>query len=204
MIDAILLSIVVLGITVQSVSRKSFNGRADNGAFTFSAASCLLALVVFIFTSGGKMEFTAEVIPYSILFALSYTAATVFIFLSIREGSLALSSLIVQYSLIIPTVLGFALWDEKITVGAIIGIILLLTSLALINSKGDEGEKNITPKWLLYVLIAFIGNGLCSASQKGWQMKSGGLYKNEFMIIALSISFIIMALIAVFAERVQV
>ena len=43
----------------------------------------------------------------------------------------------------------------------------------------------ISPKWGLYVLIAFLGNGMCSIVQKMQQMKFDGAYKNEFMIVAL-------------------
>lgn len=201
MLNAILLLCVALGLTVQSVSRKSYGAKCRGGVFTFSAASTLFALLVFFITSSGKFEFCASVVPYSLLFALSYVSATVFAFLSIKEGSLSLSSLIIQYSLIVPTVFGFAMWGEPFTVGVAIGIALLLVSLALINHKSGQDNKTITPKWLVFIAIAFLSNGICSTVQKAQQMSSGGLYKNEFMILALSVSFAATAAIAFLTER---
>lgn len=201
MINYLLLAAVVIGLTVQNVTRKSYNSKVSGGTFTFSAGATLCAVLVFLITSGGRIEFAPGIIPYAIMFAASYVASTVFMLLAIKEGSLALTSLIIQYSLIIPTVFGFVLWGEKIRLLATIGLVLLVISLALINLEKRGDEKNVTPKWLIYVVLAFLGNGFCSTSQKAQQIYCDGQYKNEFMILALSISFIFMMASALFTER---
>ena len=45
----------------------------------------------------------------------------------------------------------------------------------------------ITWKWILYVLLAFLGNGACSTVQVLQQRTFAGAYKNELMIMALLI-----------------
>ena len=73
---------------------------------------------------------------------------------------------------------------------------LLIFSLFLINSRG-AGIK-ITPLWIIYVTLAFLGNGICSAVQAAQQRAMGGAYKSEFMIIALlsvSVFFTVLALV---------
>ena len=40
-------------------------------------------------------------------------------------------------------------------------------------------------KWIIYSLLAFLGNGFCSVIQKIQQMNFDGLYKSEFMIVTL-------------------
>lgn len=200
-LDYVFLGSVVLGLTIQNVTRKMFNSKAKGGTFIFAAAATFFALIVFIVTSGGKLDFNFSVVPYSILFAVSYITASVAMLMAIKEGSLALTSLIVQYSLIIPTVLGFALWGESAGIWLIVGIVLLLISLALINLEGKAEKKTITPRWLIFVVLAFVGNGLCSASQKAQQIYCDGQYKNEFMIVALSISFVFMLFAALITER---
>jgi drug/metabolite transporter (DMT)-like permease len=62
----------------------------------------------------------------------------------------------------------------------------------------------LTPKWLLYVLLAFWGGGGCSVFQKDQQLVFGGAYKNEFMIIALSITFITLLIFAFSFEKKSV
>ena len=86
--------------------------------------------------------------------------------LAIKVGSLSLTSLAISFSLLIPTVVGIVLYDEPLTAWFFIGLGLLLASLVLINTKG--GEIKITFKWIIFVLLAFIGNGSCSAVQNGY------------------------------------
>jgi drug/metabolite transporter (DMT)-like permease len=200
-LEYIFLAAVVVGTTVQNVTRKSFNSKARGGAFTFSAAATLFALLVFVVTSGGRFEFNLSIVPYALIFAVAYIATAVFMLLAIKEGSLALTSLIIQYSLIMPTVFGFALLGEEVGVFLIVGIVLLLVSLALINLEGKSDKKTVTPRWLIYVILSFLGNGLCSTSQKAQQIYYDGQYKNEFMIVALSISFVFMLFAALITER---
>ncbi len=201
MLNSILLITVVLGVTVQNVARKSYNKSARGGALTFSAASTLFALFIFLITSGGRLNFTREIIPYALIFALAYSAATIFMLPAIKHGSLSLTSLIIQYSLIVPTVFGFVFWQEDIRIGGIIGILLLLISLALINREDRSQKKTVTARWLFFVSLAFIGNGACSTVQKAQQIAFVGEYKNEFMILALIISLAIMSSAAVISER---
>ncbi len=201
MLNAILLIAAIIGVTVQNVTRKSYNKSARGGTFTFSAASVLFALLIFLIASGGRLRFTGGILPYSLMFSAAYCAATVFAFLAIKHGSLSLSSLIIQYSLILPTVFGFILWDEEIKPGGIVGIILLLISLAMINKEEKSEKKSITPRWIIFVLLAFLGNGACSTVQKAQQLSSSAEYKNEFMILALLISLAVMILMALITER---
>jgi multidrug transporter EmrE-like cation transporter len=56
----------------------------------------------------------------------------------------------------------------------------------------------------LYVSLAFIGGGGCSAVQKGQQLAFQGAYKNEFMIVALGITTIAIGLCALIYEKKQI
>ena len=85
----------------------------------------------------------------------------------------------------------------------IIGLALLFISLALINFEKKGTERKINAKWIFFVLIGFIGNGMCTVVQKIQQDAFSGGFKSEFMIMALAIVFTSFALIALFAERKQ-
>lgn len=197
---AILISIT-LCLTLQNIAKKAYGKKAVNGTFTFSAASAFFAVLFFLCTSFSGFEFKFEFVPYSIGFAVSYAAATVCSVLAFFEGSLSLSSLIISYSLILPTLYGIIFLDEGVTPLFIIGIILLVVSLVLVNSEKKGEAKKITPKWLIYISIAFVGNGGCSIVQKMQQRAFDGRYRNEFMIIALVIVTLTMLLVAMMRER---
>jgi drug/metabolite transporter (DMT)-like permease len=206
--NALLLILVVLGITAQHVTKKIYNQKTDGGAYTFSAISAFVALIFFVITSGGDLHFTWDFVPHAIGFALTYSLSIVFSFLAITAGPLSITSLITSYSLLIPTVYGLIAWGEDFSILLAIGILLLIISIYLIRfepkSENEEKNQRLTPKWLLYVSLAFIGGGGCSAVQKGQQLAFQGAYKNEFMIVALGITTIAVGLCALIYEKKQI
>ncbi len=199
--EYLLLALVTVGMTMQSVSKKAYNEKAAGGVFAFSAGSVVLTMLFFVATSGGELHFTADVIWYAVAFAVANSLGVAGSMLAILTGPLSLSSLVVSYSLIISTVYGLTVLGEPIKATLLIGILLLLVSLFFINMEKKGEEKKITLKWVLFALIAFVGNGFCSVVQKEQQIKFDGLYKNEFMIIALLISAVALFILAFATEK---
>ena len=200
--NTLLLVFVITLITLQNVTKK-IGSKKSNSAMSFSGASALFAIIIFLITSGGKLNFSTEILPYSIMFAVSYGIGCAFSFLSISEGPLSLTTLITSYSLVVPTVYGLLFLGEPITPLLIAGIALLLISLLLINYEKQNGERKITLKWAIFVFLAFVGNGVCSTVQKVQQLEFDGAYKSEFMIAALAIASLTLLIISVFTEKKQ-
>lgn len=159
---------------------KKLGGR---GLYTWVAMLSLCAALFFTLTAGGKIAFEPALLVYSVVFAVSYAAATAGNAAALRYGSLSLTTLVISYSLMIPTVYGMLFLHEMPSIWMLIGLVLLVLSLFLIHYK--KGEQGITKKWLLFAIISFIGNGMCSTTQKIQQLAFSGAYKNEFMIYAL-------------------
>lgn len=198
--NALYLLIIIFGVCIQQVVQKEYNKRVVFGAYSFAAASALVAVTIFLATSGGKLDFTPGMLLYSFAFATAYSVSSVFTLLAIKEGSLALTSLIISYSLIIPTFYGLFAFKEDSGILLYIGIALLLVSLVLINIKPGDNAK-ISLKWLIYVFLAFVGNGGCSTIQKVQQRNTGGLYRSEFMIVALIITVVALFACALLSEK---
>ena len=203
MVNALLLLTIVVFVSVQQVTKKAYNSKVTGGTLSFSAASCVAALVVFLITSGGKLNFNTEFLVYSVLFAVSYSVAVVLGVLAISTGPLSLTSLLTSFSLLIPTFYGILVLDEPVSPNLFLGLILLAAALVLINIE-KKGEKKITLKWILYVVLAFVGNGMCSTVQKVQQIACEGLYKSEFMIVALIISIVALSILALITEKKQI
>ncbi len=206
--DALLLILVVLGITVQHITKKMYTKRSGGGPYTFSAIGVLAALLFFIATSGGSLHFSLAILPHAIGFAVTYSLSIIFTLLAIKEGPLSITTLITSYSLLIPTVYGLIAWNEPFSFLLLAGILLLIVSIFLIRfeglsakAEGTEGEGRLSGKWLLFVVLAFIGGGGCSTVQKGQQLYFSGAYKNEFMILALSIAFLAFLICALVSEE---
>lgn len=197
----LLLILVTLGVSIQQISKKAYNQKTNSGVFTFSTATSFISLLFFLATLNGKFQYPIELLWYSVSFAIAFCLSSVCSFLAISTGSLSLTSLFTQYSLLIPTLYGLLYLNESAGALLIIGILLLLVSLIFVNFEKKGEKKQITLKWLVLIFLAFAGNGACSAIQKVQQVKFGGLYKSELMIAALTIVTLLLFIISLLVER---
>lgn len=204
--NSILIILVVITLSAQHVAKKNYSERTHGtGAITFSALSALVAGLFFVFQIKLPISIDTAIIPYAIIFGLGYGSAVLCSVLAIACGSLSLTSLVTSYSLIIPTLYGMFFLNEEISSFLIVGLLLLMVSLFLINfvKSNTDGEK-ITLKWLIYVAVAFFGNGICSAAQKVQQVDFDGKYKAEFMVIALIIVVASLLILSLFTEKKEI
>lgn len=195
------LILVTVTLSAQQIAQKEYDKRARGGAYTYALIAVLAACLVFLVTSGGTLEFRLDVSLYALVFALGYCTAMVTGFLAIKTGSLSLSALIMQYSLIIPAVYGMALLGEPLKITLFVGIALLIVSLILVNLNGTEGNVRPTLKWAIFAGLSFIGNGTCSTAQKVQQVDFDGKYKSEFMIVGLLTVAVILTVMVLITER---
>ena len=182
----LLLTTILIFSALQSITSKQYANNEPNSKFyMFSGISALFAMIFFIIISGFKLEFTAEFLPYSIGFALSYAAALAGNVFAIKYGPLSITALILSCSLIVPTLYGIIFLNDPAKITVYIGILCLIIALVFINIKDEEMKFSL--KWIIWVVISFIGNGMCSTVQKMQQVKFDESYKSEFMIVALII-----------------
>ena len=198
--NALLLISIILGVTMQDVTKKIYNKKSPApGAYFFVALSALAAAAFFA-VSSGKLNFNFSIVPYSIAFAAAYIAGVVGSVIAISCGPLSLTSLIVSFSLMLPALYGLIFLNDPISVGFFPGLALLAASLVLINIQGEKGTK-INTKWVISVIFAFLGNGFCTIFQNMQQVRFDGGFKNEFMIIALIITAIAAFAMSLIKER---
>ncbi len=178
------LVLIAAGCSVQRIVRKPYTLKnGGKGPFTFSLITVVAALLFFVF-SAKSFEFEIGILPYAALFALSYGASTVCSVYAIACGPLSLTGLLISYSLLLPTIYGLLFLHDDVSEWFYPGIALLMVSLFLLGKKNDKAP--ITFKWVVFVLLAFLGNGFCTIAQKMEQVAFDGAYKNEFMIVSLA------------------
>ncbi len=193
---------IILGLALQNIVKKPFAQKAaGKGVYFFSLLASLAATVFFLLTAG-DFAWHGGLLLYAVFFALSYAAATVFALEAVVHGSLSLTALIVSYSLMIPTFYGLFFLDDPISFGLFPGLLLLVVSLFLINPK--KTDLSVSLKWIVCVVLAFVGNGMCSVLQKMQQIAFDGAYKNEFMILSLAIVSVILGFLVIVKERKDV
>lgn len=209
-----LMAVCVVTCTVQSPFKKLYQRKSDKGTFLFVAMIQLAAACFFAGSclfQGFSFEWGA--LPYSLLFALAVTTCHITSVVALGCGSLALTSLISSYSLMFPTLYGFVRFKDSIYVSQLIGIVLLLVSLYMTNmvkketpvTAQDQAEQNEKKrnfgKWLIMAVLMAVSNGMCTIVQKEEQVAFDGAYKNEFMLVALLSSCVVLLVIGMIKER---
>lgn len=186
-----LLFLTALLIAFQKVTQDRYNAKCSSGAFFFSGMISFFAMCFFMAVNRNWTWSTELILP-ALGFGLSYAAATVFVVLAIKCGSLAKTALIMSYSLLIPAFAGLIVLHEPLGTTMIVGLILLAVSLWLTNYRKDSGEQpqeRVSLKWVVFLIIGFLGNGMCSTVQKLTPHFFGeDINQNLYMIMALGFS----------------
>lgn len=199
--NGLLLTAIVVTLTLQNVFKKAYTIKKKD-VFGYNAAFGVAGAIVFLIYSKGKFNFCPEVLPYIIGFSVCFIICVFCSLMAVKTGSLALSSLIISYSLIIPTVYGLIRNPYVPDVLFYIGVVLLIVSLFLVNYK--KGKVVITKRWLIYVVLAFLCNGLCSTIQNTQMTVFKGVnggYKAELMLTVYVSIAVIMFIMSFIKEK---
>lgn len=192
-----LLVLTTCFITLQGIFSKQYSLKAKSyNSPLYTGTKAFAAMVFFLVNARFKLDLNLEVLPYSVIFAVAYSVSSLSMISAVKCGPFALSCLIQSYSLIIPTAYGIVFLKEEVTAFTWIGIGLLLVSLFLINIKNEKIKLSF--KWIVFISLAFFGNGFCSAMSKVHTNRFQGAYMNEYMVVALllvSITLITVALV---------
>lgn len=190
----IILFIIILGMILQSIIRKEFDIK-NKGAYNILVFNVILSatsLFMLLCLCKFRLQFHVPTLIYSLVFAVSFSITMICSFKALEYGLLSLTSLVIAYSLAIPTIFGIVVLRESIKSTVVIGIILLAFSLFFINKKG--GENKITLKWAVMAFLSFLGNGTASAVLKMHQVNYPGLYRLDFMVFGMAVVTIISVL----------
>ena len=149
----------------------------------FSYIGSFLAIVLFLRT--GCSLFT---IICAVFFAFSVNLNQVFFLKALSKGPMSLTCFVQGSGLIISTVFGVMICNEKIKLLQVLMLIVLIFSMGLaLDVKKGKFEKG----WLIYAFLAMVFMGLIGVMQTYHQISD---YKDE-LIPFLAIAFMISAVI---------
>lgn len=195
MIDYILLACVVFANASLSLFNSFFqkkNGERVGATQLYNLVMISSVFITWAVIWAFEGGFSLQVIPYSLIFGIGYSAAIIGLFNAIKCGPVALSTLILQLSLIATVVWGFFFWETKVTSLVIVGLVLVAISLfCCIYTKSDRGENRVSLKWIFWVSICFLGNSAASIVARTQQMDFGGMNKGQFITLATAITLVI-------------
>ncbi len=163
--------------------------------FLYTACCALASCIFFIVYNGFRFRYDAYTMKLALLFALAYLICGVTGLYKAKTGPITIGNIFSSLSTMIPTFFGIIFWKESASWSFWTGIVFVCLSMVFMCLKPqakNENEKTdatlrITPKWMVFVLIAFLSNGACAVIQTFHQKTGGADYKAEFMIIAMAV-----------------
>lgn len=198
--EVLLLSGMISFGVVQNILKKEYGlNNGGRGVYLFSGMLTLVSALFFLFVSGFKIEPDGEMLIYSVLLSTAYFFGVIFSHLSLVSGPLSITALVNSFAMIIPMATGIIFYGEDLTLTLIVGFSFLVTSLVLMNAK--KSEERLTLKWFVYVVFAFVGNGMFSVILSLYQRMSGAREDDQLMAIAMFVSAVLILGISAVKER---
>lgn len=176
------------------------------GGMFFNAVICLFSLVFFMATDKGGFYFPKALWTYGLISCAMFASGFYFMYAALKIGSFALTKLLSSFSGVITISYGIVILREHANWLTYVALALIFTSVFLMNfgkrdKSSEENKKAFSLKWLIYVVIVFVANGLIGVLQKEQQLAFGGRCDNEFMIISLAGAFLALMIFGLFLER---
>lgn len=200
---------IILGYFLQEFFKKQFQNKKKEHTsllstllygLTLVSASIIILTVIWAI-NGFDNIFYPETFIYCVGFALCYVLGTVFSILAISTGPFAITSLIMSYCLLLPTVWGLIFYtkDNSPSIFVILGIVLMCASLFLVRNKNADDSMKATPRWIIFVLINFFANGGCSIFQTIYNEENAenGVVIAPYKFMLLSMLMVLLAFLII-------
>ena len=163
--------------------------------------SLFTALTLFIF-GGFKFSFSA----FTALSGAAFGAVAMLNLLAVRcaykEGPLALTTVVVNFSTVFTSLSGAVLFGEKFNPLILIAIAFLITS-SVFCSKKSGNEKKANFKWLIYSMLAMLSCTGIGLMQKTHQISAHKSEVIPFLIIAFLTCAALSAIVAAITRKVS-
>lgn len=193
MVIFVIYILIVLATVTQSAFTKAFNRQSSHSG-VFNALKASSALLMFALMAIPGFTFHLPTVLLGMAYGAGLCLSMYAGYKALCLGPMALTSMLVSFSVIIPLIWGLTFGNEKLSI--LQGIAFALLLFALISTNADKlraGSIKGTNYglWLMFVGITFLCNGACSILQKQHQTLYPEAYGREFMFFAMLLCSVI-------------
>lgn len=165
-------------------------------AITYGTAA-IIAIIVMLF---GDITLTLATLFCALGYAVIVFSLQTISITAMKKGSMYLTSICIMYGMIIPSLAGPIFWGEKLGALQIVGIILMVISLWFMSDKGEK-SSNVSKKWIILALFAFILSGMAGLMEKIHQSTIGRDEKSMFVLVACGFMLIFSIIASLFTKK---
>ncbi len=205
--DSIVLIMVILLNSALFVVSGAYGKKENADTSLFTIFSAIATLIFFACYNRFTFVYDRTTTIFAVIKAILYIVAMYANILAMKCGSVALTSMIASFSLLLPTAFGILYWKEPIRPCFPFGMVLFCASIILSNlekrnaPEGTNSKKLVNPQWLLYASLLFFSNGLSSILSTYHQKTGGDQFRGEVMVISKVIVIVAITIFAVIRLR---
>lgn len=193
-----LILIAAILFTIQTVCFKEFTKRyMKNMAsyFLFNFLYFSVISIILIIAAGGVHPLHAPTVYLGITFGSLFIIAILSYMKAMETGSLSYAALFFSFGILVPTLVGLIFWNEKLGLLQLGGLILLLSTLYIMNTPAAGEDKKVNTKWFIFCIIAFLTNGGLMTIMKEHQTLLPGIETREFLFLSFGTAALLSILI---------
>ncbi len=153
MILWLLLFTSILFASLNSVLLHKLPARSD--LFVFNMIASVLWIGILFALNGFSLMLSPEIILWGILYGVTQELFMFFKAQAMKNGSVSITTLIGNCSLILSTSVGVIVWKESVSAMQVAGILVLVGAFFLCTYKKSDKTEKISKLWLIYCLFFF-------------------------------------------------
>ena len=168
----------------------------------FGLVNCMISLAAFalmvVYSGINGAAISAKTAVMSVFYAVFTTSSQLFYMKAMANGRVSSVTFFYSCGFLIPTLAGFVIWKEKITLVGALGILLLVPALKLCADRSEQVDSG--RKWVIFALLATFSSGMVGLIQKLHQSSEVKAELGGFLLLAMGVSFLLSALIALIGK----
>ena len=121
-------------VAIMKLAQKEYIKNINDSIYYVVVTSIFRAAFLFLIPPYYSYHVETSMLLYPIAFSVFYLLSYGFLLNAFKFGPASLASVIQSFGLFVPIIIGLFLWDEKINIFQIIGLILFIFILFLFKS----------------------------------------------------------------------
>ena len=160
--------ITILAFALQNLCCKEYGRRFPDTIYAQAVMTLAATSIVTVIMAalGGVQPLTAEGYAVAIAFGIFFVMTLSVMTIAMNCGHVGVTLLIQNSSLLVPTIFGMLVWNERLTLVKGIGVVCILITLALsagdASAPVDEATRRRWNKkrWMLFTGLSFLGDSV--------------------------------------------
>lgn len=176
--------------------------KAGSGGFLFNAFISFFSMLLFVITDKGGLHFPPKLWLFGLISGCMYAGGFYFMFVALKYGSFGISKLLMTFVSVFPISYGLLFLKEEASAFTYVGICLAFVAVFMTNyTKGTK--EPVSKKWVLCMVLTILCNGGISILTRMQQITFEAQCDNEFLILSLGLSCLILLLIGIFQDVIK-